>query len=366
MINQYVLVIIWVGLVSLIAFELRLMRPEIVEGRLELRFPWLLAMISFLPVIWMAANRGYIGDTQVYVNTFANMPESVDLIPVYMKTIQKDPGFYFFAALIRAVIGNKTVIYFAILAVIQAVILVSVYRKYSEDFFLSLFLFIASTDYISWMFNGVRQFMAAVFIFASVGLIVRKKLILAIAVILFASLFHQSALIMIPIVFVVQGRAWNIRTLIFLAITVLAILYVDQFTDLLDDVLSYTQYENVVSDYTSWNDDGTNPIRVLVYSIPAIISFVGRKQIRYENDALVNICVNMSITTAGLYLLSMVTSGIFLGRLPIYCSLFNYILLPWELNHLFTKRSRAVVYASMLILYLVFYYYQIHYTFHLF
>ena len=208
--------------------------------------------------------------------------------------------------------------------------------------------------------------MAVVFIFAATGLMIHKKLIPTIIIILFASLFHQSALIMIPIVLVAQGKAWNIRTVVFLAVTVLAILYVDQFTNLLEDALANTQYENVVSNYQAWSDDGTSPIRVLIYSVPAIISFGGRKHIQYDNEPMINICVNMSIVTAGLYLISMATSGIFMGRLPIYCSLFNYILIPWELNHLFTRQSRAVIYVSMLLLYLVFYYYQMHITFHIF
>lgn len=364
--NQYILIIGWIGFMALFAYEMRFVRPERVNGKLALRYPWLLAAIAFFPVVWMTAHRGRIGDTFAYIKTFANMPESMEQIPAYMQTIEKDPGFYCFAALIRSVIGNRPVIYFFILAAIQGIILVAVYRKYSEDFFLSIFLFISSTDYISWMCNGVRQFMAVVFVFAAAGLMFHKKIIPVIIMILFASLFHQSALIMIPIVLVAQGRAWNSRTIVFLVLTVLAIFFVNEFTNLLEEALSYTQYENVVSDYQAWKDDGTNPIRVIVYSIPAIISFFGRKHIKCENDTLVNICVNMSIATTGLYLISMVTSGIFLGRLPIYCSLFNYILLPWELNHLFTRQSRTLIYGCMVLLYLVLYYYQMHIIFHVF
>ena len=221
--NQYILIIVWIGFMAFFAYEMRLVRPEKVNGSFALRYPWLLAFIAFLPVVWITANRELIGDTPVYINTFANMPDSMDLIPAYMQSVKKDPGFYLFAALIRSVIGNKPITYFFILAAIQGVILIIVYRKYSEDYFLSIFLFLASTDYISWMHNGIRQFMAVVFIFAATGLMTQKKMIPTIVVILFASLFHQSALIMIPIVLVAQGRAWNTRTVVFLAITIFAI-----------------------------------------------------------------------------------------------------------------------------------------------
>ena len=204
--------------------------------------------------------------------------------------------------------------------------------------------------------------MAVTIIFAATSLMLRKKYVPLFLVILFASLFHQSALLMIPIVLIAQGRAWNTRTLLFIAAAVVAVLFVDRFTVFLDTALEETQYANVVSDYTSWNDDGTNPIRVLVYSVPAILAFIGRKRIMYEDNRLINLCANFSLITAGLYLVSMVTSGIFLGRIPIYTSLYSYILLPWEIESLFTRESRVLMYVAMIAGYLGFYYYQMHIT----
>ena len=74
----------------------------------------------------------------------------------------------------------------------------------------------------------------------------------------------------------------------------------------------------------------------------------------------------MYIISMGLYLVSMVTSGIFIGRLPIYCSLYGYILLPWEIEHLIKPRSRGMVYIGMIGAYLLFYYYQMHITYGMF
>ena len=146
-----------------------------------------------------------------------------------------------------------------------------------------------------------------------------------------------------------------------MAAILIAIAFVDRFTTFLDDALQETQYENVVSDYTEWKDDGTNPLRVLVYSIPAILAFIGRKNIAQKGDHVINFCVNMSILSMGLYLLSMVTSGIFIGRLPIYCSLYSYILLPWELENLFDKSSKYITYFVAIGAYLFYYYYIMHF-----
>ena len=243
---------------------------------------------------------------------------------------------------------------------IQGCILIAIFRKYSISYLFSAFLFVASTDYISWMFNGLRQFTAVVIVFAATTLIIERKFLPLIAVILLASTMHATALMMIPIVFIVQGEAWNKKTLCFIFAALLAIFFVGSFTSFLDSALADTQYKNVVSDYTEWEDDGTNPIRVLIYSIPAIISFFGRKQIKQSNSVVVNICTNMSIVSAGLYVVSMFTSGIFIGRLPIYCSLYSYILLPWEIENIFDGKVKLYVYLGLVSGYLIFYYYQMH------
>ena len=81
--------------------------------------------------------------------------------------------------------------------------------------------------------------------------------------------------------------------------------------------------------------------------------------IQAEDDPVINFCTNMSIISTGIYIISMFTSGIFIGRLPIYASLYNYILLPWEIDHMFTKESKRLIMIVMVAAYLVFYWYQI-------
>lgn len=61
------------------------------------------------------------------------------------------------------------------LAAFQLLIIVWMFRKYSEDYWFSIFLFIASTDYISWTFNGIRQFTAVVIAYAATPFILKKN-----------------------------------------------------------------------------------------------------------------------------------------------------------------------------------------------
>ncbi len=349
----------WLAAMYILSQLISVRRKERVCGKTEYRPTWFFAILVFAPIIYLAAVRGYFADTTMYLKSFKELPDSFSGLLAVLPTITKDKGFSFLSGLIKLVIGNRIVIYLAIIAMIQGTLLVSVYRKYSPAYITSIFLFVASTDYVSWMFNGLRQFTAVTLIFAATGLMLRRRWIPTILVILLASTMHQSALLMIPIVLIVQGRAWNKWTVLCLAGALVAVMFVDQFTDILDEMMQETQYKNMVTDWKEWEDDGTNVMRVLVYAVPTILSVVGLRYIRSEGDALINMCVNMSVVSTGLYIISMTTSGIFIGRLPIYMSLYNYILLPWEIEHMFTKQSQKIVTVCMVGAYLLFNIFQV-------
>lgn len=359
MFSQYILILIWIGFMAIMSNLIYMKRFELVCGEKVERYRWLFAILIFVPIVWMAGNRGWYADTGAYITNYQAMPSSIFELPTYIANVSKDKGFSVLSVVLKSILGSDYTLYLMVLAVFQGASLVCFFRKYSSDYILSVFLFVASTDYLSWMFNGLRQFMAVTIILFATPLMLKKKYFSVICVILLASTMHQSALLMIPFVIIAQGEAWNKKTILFIATVLLAIVFVDQFTNILDDTLSATQYVNVVSDYTSWNDDGTNPLRVAVYSVPALLALLGRKQIRAEHNLVINFCTNMSIISMGLYLISMVTSGIFIGRLPIYCSLFGYILLPWEINNLFTKDFKIIAYIGVIGAYIVFYYYSI-------
>lgn len=360
--SEYVLILLWIGLCALFAKYIKLTKTEMVCGVEEERYPWLFAFIAFLPIILMVGFRDqWFMDTSLYVSDYQTIPNSLHELPSFLSTVSKDKGFTVLSVLIKSIFGSDFRVYLLILALLHGTIVTSFFRKYSINYIFSVFLFVASSDYISWMFNGIRQFTAVVIILCATPFLLKKKWVVSILLILLAATMHQSALLMIPIIFIVQGKAWNKKTLLFIVLVLVVILFIDSFTSFLDDSMQNTQYSNVVKDYTEWKDDGTNPIRVLVYSIPTIIALIGKKRIEESNSILINMCVNMSIVSTGLFVVSMFTSGIFMGRLPIYCSLFGFILLPWEIDNIFDIKIKRILYLIAVILFLLFYFYQLHF-----
>ena len=359
----------WIGACSIFSKVLVYRKENSIENNdsEKKKLNWFLAVVSFFPIIYIAASRDFnFVDTSVYVNKFFHMPDTLSELWDYSNTIDKDKVFYLFSGIIKIFISDDARVYLWIIAGIQGIVLIWFFNKYSESYFISIFLFVASTDMISWMFNGIRQFLAVVIILLATPFLVKRKYIPVILIILLAATMHLSALIMLPLVFVAQGKAWNKKTVFFIVATIIIIAFIGQFTGLLNESLSDTQYKNVISDYKEMQDNGTNFFRVLVYSVPAILSFVFRKKIIVCDDAIVNLSTNLSIISSGLYVVSMFTSGVFMGRMPIYCSLFSYLLLPWLIKNAFNEKDKRIVLFFMIISYLIFYYYQMSITWAMF
>lgn len=361
--NNYWWILIWPfaagGILSFLGCE----RTETVLGKKEVRWqPWA-AFLLVLPLVLWAGCRGNFGDTYAYKSMFSGMPLKISGWESYLADVTKDKGFSVFGLVIKLIVGNYSAVFFTIIAAIQMGCLASVLRKFSSNYWFSIFFFMASTDYVSWMFNGIRQFLAVTVIFAATALIVNKRFVPAIIVILFASTFHQSALLMLPIIFIIQGKAFNKTSLLCIAGALLALVFADQFTDLIDSLMSDTQYSNAVSEWENSGDDGMNPIRVLVYSVPTIIALFGIRTIREEDDPMINMCVNASVITSCLGIIAIGTSGISMGRLPVYTSLYsNCILLPWEIDHVFKEQYAMLVKVFAVVLYCVFFWFQMHNT----
>ena len=121
----------------------------------------------------------------------------------------------------------------------------------------------------------------------------------------------------------------NKRTLLLLALIAVAIIFVGQFTGLLADTIEGTNYERSTAELTS-TTNGTNIFRVLFFSLPTVLLLVFRKKIPSNTSPIISFSINMSLIGSAFYVLSAFTNGVSIGRIPIYFTLYNYFLIPWE------------------------------------
>ena len=148
--SEYLLQLLWVLVGGYIIKAVAKKQTVMVLGRREERWSVSSALALMIPIIlWAGFRDRWFSDTGSYVRAFIGLPDTFSELPAYLETVTKDKGFAFFSCLIKILITDNYRVYFLIIAAIQGLILALVFRKYSSDYWLSVFLFIAATDYIS-------------------------------------------------------------------------------------------------------------------------------------------------------------------------------------------------------------------------
>ena len=330
-------------------------------------------LLFLLPFIFVAFRTSFV-DTDVYYWSFKKLSTDVALSD-FLATRGKDELFYALEFYFKKYVSSDPQMFLGTIALIQSVLLIHTLRRYSENLGMSIYVFVSSAMLFSWMCNGIRQFLTVTILFALTDCILKNKWYIFIPIVLLLGgvkpifnmfhwgtpfwLFcgiHQSSLIMIPICFIVRGKALSKKVWLLL-IALLAVAALGMLDSFLETSTENTMYADELSIIT--NDKGANPIRFIVSLVPVVLVLIRRKDtITNDTPPLINLAINMSFVSSTLYLASVFTSGTFIGRLPIYCELYNLILIPWLINHLYDK-DRKLLTVGLYLSYLLFYLYQI-------
>lgn len=315
--------LLWIGLVAFLSRAVK-KRQVTVLGKTEYRYSILFAVIVFFPVFWFVSMGEIRSDVWAYISGFQNSNESVGYVIQHWNSFDKGPGFALLVALIKRFFGNDYRAFLVIVALLQSIPLVVNIRFLSEDYVLSIFLFITMMMYDGWMMNGLRQFLAACIAFAAFPLILKKKYIFAIPFVLVAISIHSSAIVMIPILILVEFKPWSKLSLIFLVIFGILLYF-------------YVGHSDWMNEETLSQAKGLNPLRLVINLIPLVIAFWGRKQIAVADNRAINICVNMSIITFVMNIIAAFTSGMMTGRLAGYTGIYSLILFPYLCTKVFNE-----------------------------
>lgn len=301
-------------------------------------------LIVIVILVLLSGLRSGIGDTYMYRHLY-------DLIgPGYDAKGAYEPGFILFLAILKTISKDSQFMIIATSIIINVFNIGTIY-KYSKDsyFELGAFMYITSGYYIVTM-NGIRQSLAAAIIFWATTFIIKGKLKTYIAIILLMTTIHTSALVMIPMYFICRGKAWEKTTNRLLALTLVGVILFEPLMNILMKILGETRY----ADYATFDEGGANLLRIAVFAVPVIFSYIKRNEIRkWENG---NVFVNMNIVCFIIMVFSSF-NWIF-ARFTIYLQLYSFILLPYIVKNCFKGKERRLVYSGLIVCYFIFFYYE--------
>lgn len=334
-------------------------------------------LLISLPIFFVALRSEYV-DTASYMRSFDNAPETMAEIEEYAGIRDHSGLFYGLITPFKMFISDNAQVWLTVIAVLQGFCVMRTLRKYSCDLFLSTYFLAAAAIIPMWFCNGMRQFLAVAILFACTQWMLENKwyYYLPVAVFLmgltpitsrlgmgqmpwYLGGIHQSVLVMLPAYFFLPGKAFNKRTWVLVGI-VLALVFTGSVDDALETSVESTSYVRELQYVEA--DSGTSWMRVAFTGLPLIMSIFVRNELKKDDvPPIIHLCVNASVVTTVLYVASSFTSGMFVGRLPIFTEVYSLILLPWLLKHPYRKYGSWLTIGVMAI-YAAYFYYQVNIT----
>lgn len=236
--------------------------------------------------------------------------------------------------------------------ILASIVTVSLYvitiKKYSYNFQLSILLYIFVGAWHG-AFNGIRQYLAAAVLFAGHRFIYEKKIWKYVLVVLVAMMFHRTAIVMLPVYFLANGKL-SIKNIGIVVVSVVAIRY--SYDNLLS-VMSFfkgtdqSQYAYMTSD--------VNGLRVAVAFAPLLIALLATRTGILHNKET-QFYVMLLIINAGFM---FGTSGsAYLARVGIYTEMYATLAFPRIIQCL-DEKSKKLMVMLIYVLYFVFWFYEL-------
>lgn len=315
------------------------------------------SLFAVLILIFVSGLRWNVGDTQTYIHHFEVMSSKFSDTLNTISYEGADNGFKILSGFIKAFITQDPQVYILILSAITIILIFIVLYKYCDMLEVGVFIFITLGNYLVSM-NAVRQSLVAAILFSVFTLIYNRKWYIYIPIVLISATMHNSATIFILLYFIVNTEAWGkiSKTLLFGGI--LSYLLYPITGRVIVGLLESTQYSVYGEGIITGSAGSSNIIRTLVYAVPVIFAYIKRDELK-ERYKYYNIFVNFSILNLNFMLLSNAASWIF-ARYCIYFSLYSIVLLCWCIKSLKHKKERRVVYYWCIVLFSIYYFYEMH------
>lgn len=235
-------------------------------------------------------------------------------------------------------------VYMFIVSAITVYLILYTCDKLSADRMMSMLLFVTLYFYFS-SFNILRQYLAIAIVFFSITFIKKGKLIPYILCIVLASLFHKTALIMLPLYFIGYRRFSLQVQGIFLGLCLFAALF---GRAMISFVLSFFPKYSVYANFeagSAWFNLG---VLCAVYAL----ALVSKKMRKFTNRD--HLYMNICVIALGLMLLTY--CNVLFARMAMYYYVFTILTIPHFVSRLnkkyrFPAKVAAAAMACMVCMY---------------
>lgn len=294
--------------------------------------------------IIVASVRTGMGDTYFYKHSYDLLVQN----PVLPED-GRDIGFVIFQLVLITISTDPQFLVFVTSLITNLCNIIGLYQ-YHNFFELQIYMFITSGYFLTTM-NGIRQAMVAAILFAATPLIVKNKKWLYFLLILLLFNIHESALVMIPVYFIVREKPWSKKIWMMIAALGIGFILYDVLEPILFELLGETNYGH----YSEFDEGGSSFIRAFIGALPIIGAYLFRDKLEKDWPES-RIFVNMSLINTIILCFSMY-NWIF-ARLSYYFLPYTFVLLPYLIMKWPNVKEKRILYYGFIICYFIFMYYE--------
>ena len=301
-------------------------------------------------MICFAGLRIHYNDTDAYVYAYnAISTDWAHLLDVSWN-LGDNPGFNVLNNLF-SILGFSSQSFLMFYSTVTVGIYLWFIRKYTQNLWLSVFLFIMLGSYVFTM-AAIKQCVAVAFCLVGVDSAINRKWGLFVLWVLLGTLFHPYALmyLIVPLLFF---RPWSSKTYILLLVFIVAGF---SLQPLMDKVIDVTSMLGEEYDAASFSGEGVNPFRLAVVCVPIFLSFVTRRVIWQEDNRTQNCLLNLTMLNGAIMFFALFGTANYFARLANYFLIFQTLSVPWLFTH-FEKKSKQLITSVAVVCYFAFFYY---------
>ena len=338
-------------------FYTRLSRPVLAsEGIPQKKKNKALATILFIillvTLICFSGLRTRMNDTATYINSFVEKtPSSLFEIKDIDWSIGANPFFTIYQIVLKTLISESSHIFIFITSCIVTTSMMLFIRKYSLNFGYSLFL---SFTVFAFTMAAMKQTIATSIAIWALPQFLNGKKFKAAIIILFAMLIHPYVVIYF-VVFFASKTIWDRKTFIMILVALAFIMF---YESVLNGVLGLTSSIGDEYDMEWFTTGGVNVLRIAVYLVTPLLSFVYRKQIQKNADDMSLIAINLSVVSALFIMLASLGAANMFGRMANYFDLFQCLALPVIFKHGLKTRNEKIFLGTISVICFTYFYYS--------
>lgn len=308
-------------------------------------------MAAVLLILFCGLRTVY-NDTIAYTHSYELLEwNKTDFSDITWSSLGSNPGFQFIN-IVMIKMGLSSQDFLMICSIVTNGIYMWFLRKYSDNLWLSMFLYITMGTYAFTM-AAMKQCLAVALCMIATDMCIRKKWIFFILPIVAAIFIHPYALMYLVIPFMFF-KPWENKTWIMLI--VFGLLGVSlQF--LIGTVIDITSM--LGEDYTteSFTGEGVNPFRLIVVAVPTVLSLMQKSRVQKADDRTQYLFLNLTMLNAEIMFVALFGTANYFARLANYFVMFQTITIPWIINR-FPKNERKVLVAFTVVCYTFFFLYD--------